>query len=131
MRETHVTMKEYVDSCVTSLQEEMNRRVEAQYRESEQRFSAMNRATEVAKTELSARLDGMNEFRDALRDQTARSVSRELMDSVVKSLEDRIRTLEANASNLAGRFMMIGSIVSILVAAGIIVNIIVAITSHK
>jgi hypothetical protein len=124
-------MKEYVDSCVTSLQEEMNRRVEAQYRESEQRFSAMNRATEVAKTELSARLDGMNEFRDALRDQTARSVSRELMDSVVKSLEDRIRTLEANASNLAGRFMMIGSIVSILVAAGIIVNIIVAITSHK
>jgi acyl carrier protein phosphodiesterase len=124
-------MKEYVDSCVASLQDEMDRRVQAQIRESEQRFSALNRATEVAKTELSARLDGMNEFRDALRDQTARSVSRELMDSVVKSLEDRIRTLEANASNLAGRFMMIGSIVSILVAAGIIVNIIVAITSHK
>src|SRR5271165_1709808 len=44
---------------------------------SEERFNSRDRALTVALTAMDRRLEGMNEFRDALRDQTIRFLSRE------------------------------------------------------
>ena len=43
----------------------------------EEKFTARDRALSVALTAMDRRLDGMNEFRDALRDQASRFLPRE------------------------------------------------------
>jgi len=55
----------------------------------EARLAALEKAIETARVGMEKRLDGMNEFRDALKDQNARSPSRE-------EVERRIDVVEAN-----------------------------------
>jgi hypothetical protein len=48
------------------------------------RFIAMEKVVDTAKESMEKRLDGMNEFRDALKDQASRFVTRtELLAAVV------------------------------------------------
>jgi len=55
----------------------------------EARLAALEKAIETARVGMEKRLDGMNEFRDVLKDQNARSPSRE-------EVERRIDVVEAN-----------------------------------
>jgi hypothetical protein len=48
------------------------------------KFTSMNKAVDTAKESMEKRLDGMNEFRDTLKDQASRFVTRtELLAAVV------------------------------------------------
>jgi hypothetical protein len=48
------------------------------------RFEAINQATELARMAMEKRLDSMNEFRETLRDQSSKFVTRnELLATVV------------------------------------------------
>jgi hypothetical protein len=58
---------------------------------SEERFSARDRALTVALAAMDRRLEGMNEFRDALRDQTIRFLSR---DEYTTAHEVIVRNME-------------------------------------
>ena len=55
----------------------------------ESKLCGLERAIETARVGMEKRLDGMNEFRDVLKDQNARSPSRE-------EVERRIDVVEAN-----------------------------------
>jgi len=55
----------------------------------EARLAALEKAIETARVGMEKRLDGMNEFRDALKDQSARSPTRE-------EVERRIDVVDAN-----------------------------------
>jgi len=60
------------------------------------RFELMDRSVNVALMSLDRRLDGMNEFRASLRDQTAQFADR-------KELDLRLKPLEEFMSNVQGR----------------------------
>jgi len=61
-----VALKEHLETRICALQENV-----------ESKLHAMDRATALALTTMDKRLEGMNEFRDALRDTTARLATRE------------------------------------------------------
>jgi sugar-specific transcriptional regulator TrmB len=69
--------------------------------ETGRRVGAVKEQAEQSREALEHRLDGMNEFREQLRDQAARLVTRELLDGIVSGLqtaddqqEQRLRQLE-------------------------------------
>lgn len=89
-------------------------------------------AVQKAYETMDKRLEGMNEFRDQLRDQAATFARRDYVDTVIagvtatlearsKSNSDRIDTLERKEANLAGRFTAMGIGVALVV---IIINVI-------
>jgi hypothetical protein len=91
-----VSLREYVDTRLAAMESHFD-----------MRLGAIDRATAIAVTTMDKRLDAMNEFRDALRDTTARLATRdelllssqrftELLERVEKDLLE-VRALAAGA----------------------------------
>ena len=92
----------YIDTRVQLLQEEIDRRMNDQ-----------NRAIDKAQTEMNRRLEGMNEFRDAMRDQAGQMMTKDAFtvsvgaekdraDIVHRTLADRIDKIEDTLTAQAG-----------------------------
>lgn len=74
----------------------------------EQQRAATERALDKAEQALGRRLDGMNEFRDALKDQAARMATQEQLDRV----RDRVVEQEKRAAVVAAVWSIVVSIVT-------------------
>lgn len=84
----------------------------------EQRFTLLDEATSKSDRELKSRLDSMNEFREALKDQSGRMATR---DELAR-LDQVVQELQRARANFDGRLLIIAGVVSIainLVAWGI------------
>jgi FKBP-type peptidyl-prolyl cis-trans isomerase (trigger factor) len=68
------------------LDEEIDRRIRATEDRHDHDVIAVKDQTEQSRVALEHRLDGMNEFREQLRDQATRLVTRELLDGIVNGL---------------------------------------------
>ena len=68
-----------------------------------QRFDLNDRALDKAYAAMDKRLDGMNEFRDALKDQANRMATR----SELEALEEKVEDLRRNKANLDGRLAVL------------------------
>lgn len=79
---------------------------------------------EVHKSEklLNTRLEGMNEFRAALKDQAAQMATREYTDLQDEKLESRLRSLEDSRAYTVGVAAALALLVS---AGGVIVSLFV------
>ena len=66
----------------------------------EQRFDSMDRALMVAMEAMNRRLDGMNEFREALKDQASQMMTRVECAATRKTIEGDIRSLR-DSENLS------------------------------
>ena len=73
----------------------------------EARLEATEKALGLARVELERRLEGMNEFREQLRDQAARFITRDefdmRMDAMVARREAGIHALEVKVEALVAR----------------------------
>ena len=69
----------------------------------ETRMQAIEKAVEVAYTSMDARLEGMNQFRDALRDQAAKFITRDVADKTNCAVTDRTRSLELKGEEITTR----------------------------
>lgn len=112
----------YHDATVTALQEEIDRRLSVMTEAVDQRFAVMGEQTAGAATALDARLERMNEFRDAMKDQAARMVDTDLF----KALADRVDNVERALDRQRGRMTVYASlsgVVLVLIAiATLIIN---------
>jgi hypothetical protein len=123
--------RRYTDLRAALLQEEIDRRWAA----FGDQLTAMNRAIDKAEGEMNRRLEGMNEFRDAMRDQAARMLTRDAFDIALAAerdrgdvvhgaLSERVDKVEALADRQRGRQAMVTTIVAVLgvvIAAGSLV----------
>lgn len=66
-------------------------------------IDAVREATTVAHKALEHRLDGMNEFRAALGDQSRTMVTRSEMDASLKSLLSDVDSLKESRAELRGK----------------------------
>jgi len=91
----------------------------------ETRLSAIEKAVEVANTAMQVRLTGMNEFRDTLRDQASRFVTRSELEIKLDSINARLTELakyrdqmegkaSATQANIATLFSILGLIIAII-----------------
>ena len=78
----------------------------------EQRFAASEQAVSKAERSMANRLDGMNEFRDALKDQASRMATREELSR----LDQSVQILQQAKSNLDGRLVVLASIPGMAIA---------------
>lgn len=83
-------------------------------------FKANAKALKIAHKAMNKRLDGMNEFRAALRDQASKFVTKDEYNPAHLRNEDDISKLREWRSNIEGR----SSIAIILAALAIIIEII-------
>ena len=87
-----VTLKDYADTRFVAAKEYTDARI-----------AAVNEATRIAHVSMDKRLEGMNEFRNSLKDQSAKFLNRDeytLMHG--KVLED-VRDLRESRAELAGK----------------------------
>jgi hypothetical protein len=98
---TDVALKEYFERRL----EDLDRRIT-------DRFDLNESAVAKAERTMNERLNSMNEFRDALKDQASRMVTRIEHDK----LDAEIRHLQQAQSNLEGRRVVLTTVVSVVVS---------------
>jgi hypothetical protein len=69
----------------------------------ESRIAAVEKSIEVANSVMQARLATMNEFRDTLKDQAGRFVTRDEMDIKLNNLNEQLKTLQYFKASLEGK----------------------------
>jgi hypothetical protein len=94
-----VTLKEHLEQSIRFLDRHYDSKIEAMDRFYEAQNFAMRENVKTANAELNARLAGMNEFRDTLKDQAGTLASK----AEVQAVEKSVRVLELSKENLAGR----------------------------
>jgi len=94
------------------LKEYFERRLEDLDKRLMDRFHLGDMAISKAERTMAARLDSMNEFRDALRDQANRMATR----VEVEKLEEQLQELRRAKANLDGRLFVMSGLVSISVS---------------
>lgn len=85
-----------------------------------QQHDSSGRAIDKAEQQMNARLLGMNEFRDQLRDQAVTFARKEQLDETRDGLRTRLEVLEKLISNWQGRLVIIGgawALVVIIISA--------------
>jgi hypothetical protein len=69
----------------------------------EAKFVALEKATDDARSQMEKRLDGMNEFRETLRDQAAKFVTRDELDLHMNKVDAVLKDLQTTRSELKGK----------------------------
>ena len=77
-----VSIKEYFDNKVVELQKYMDLK-----------FDSIEKSTCLAQENLNLRLDSMNEFRNTMKDQAARFITREELSLMLDTMSKDIRHL--------------------------------------
>ena len=82
----------------------------------EARLRAVEKATDLAANTLEKRLEGMNEFRQALKSQSSTFVTRTEVDVQIAKIHDDIRTLRESKARLEGKASQLYVTVTLVIA---------------
>jgi hypothetical protein len=91
-------------------------KIKAVKSDSKLRYVSIEKATEIAKQTADKRLDGMNEFRDSLKDQNENFVRKTEYQSEILRLQDDVKILRESKSFLEGKASITSVYVSYLIA---------------
>ena len=94
-----ISLKAYVDTRFTALED----KIDSLEKLLKTMVDQIVDNTTLARTGMERRLDGMNEFRDALRDQAAMMVTRVEMEAAIKGMGGDIQSLRESRAELAGK----------------------------
>ena len=97
-----------------SLKYHLERRLEDLDARWSARFADAQQAVTKAETTINARLEGMNEFRAALKDQTAMLASRESVERLVDDINELKRAGAKLDARIAAYVAMVSAVVSAL-----------------
>lgn len=103
--EPTVELREYIEAQIHALDVRLSQRLDLE-----------QRAVQKAEQSMAARLEGLNELRGAMRDQTAQFVTRGAFDAKVELLITRITSVEHRLANYDGRLLILAAAVSIAVS---------------
>ena len=68
-----------------------------------EKFSALKDSMELSRQSMEKRLEGMNEFREALKDQTAKFITRNEHEAMMNNYNKDIRELRESRAMLEGK----------------------------
>jgi hypothetical protein len=101
--------------CI-SLRDYTDMKVEALQKIIDSKFSAMDKAVDIANSANNARLDGMNEFRQALNDRDRLYLPRAEYTVAHEALDQRLGATERVVSNLQGRMWAVAAVLVMIEA---------------
>jgi hypothetical protein len=67
------------------------------------RLNSIDKALGLASAQMEKRLEGMNEFRDALKDQAGRFITRAELEAYLDKINFNIKSLELSKATLEGK----------------------------
>lgn len=89
---TFIDLEHHIDAELRGLREYLDAKIDG-----------IDQATKLAATMMERRLDGMNEFRETLKDQASRFATRAEMDEVKDRIEADLRVLRESRALLEGK----------------------------
>lgn len=108
---SEVALKEHLERLLSELDRRIDQRFIDCASKHEQRFCLNDAAIAKAERSISQRLDSMNEFREALKDQSSRMATRvELL-----ALSELVQELRRDKANFDGRLVVISGSISTVV----------------
>lgn len=87
-----ITLREFLDLRIEALQTYLNTKIEA-----------AETARGIAQATLEKRLEGMNEFRDTLRDQASRFVTRDELGLQLKAILTEVESLKLSRAEMQAK----------------------------
>jgi len=103
-----VRLREYLEHQITALDCRLTQRLDLE-----------RRAAEQVRSALEARLEGMNDLRNAMRDQTTRYVTRDIYDTKHDLVLSEINAIKSRLSNLDGRTIVASAVLAVVVSAAV------------
>jgi len=110
---TEVSLKDHLESQIKWLDRHFDGQIKA-----------IDVSTVKALAQLDKRLEGMNEFRDSLKDQSARFVTRSESEAMHVGIEARMKSMEISRASGEGKMLMISGFVAF------VASILVGVISH-
>jgi hypothetical protein len=112
--DTAVPLLDYVDRRCDDIQHAAGRTSDGMHREFselvrlldgevDRRIAGLKEQIESSRAAMEHRLEGMNEFRDQLREQARNYITREVIDGMVTALRDQDTQQETRLRRLEGR----------------------------
>lgn len=96
-----VTLREYFEKRLDDLEKRVV-----------ERFASSESAVTKAERTMNERLNSMNEFRDALKDQANRMATRVELDKI----DEAVQELQRAKANLDGRLLVLSGSISVIVS---------------
>lgn len=93
-----------------SLEKHLTTLIEERTHRFGERIASLEKATIVAKEQMEKRLEGMNEFRDTLKDQAAKFITREELKAELSAIEKGRKDNTAFVISCIGIFIAIVSL---------------------
>lgn len=91
-----VSIKVYIDTCVSSLREAM-----------QQHFDLNDKALRLANEAMLVRLESMNEFREQIKEERANLATKENLVAIYDKLDQRLKPLETSKAVSAGQLKLL------------------------
>lgn len=117
-----VTLKEHIESQIAWIDRYFEAKLEWMDRHVDGQVRMIDSNTAKAASSIDKRLEGMNEFRDSLKDQASRFVTRQESAAKHEAIETRLKSIELSRATGEGRMLMISGFVAFV--ASILVSII-------
>ena len=117
-----MTTERNIDDEIT-LREYFDMRIDSVISHNESKYSQLDKALGIALDSLNKRLEGMNEFRESLKDQSAKFVTRIEYEAEAGRLKEDIRVLRESKAKLEGKADMSSVYIAYVISAiGIIIG---------
>jgi hypothetical protein len=100
-----------------SLKEYFEERIKAIYNHIDLKTTAIERSTTLARDAMEKRLEGMNEFRDSLKDQSDKFVTKNEYEIKLGRVEEDIRLLRESKASLEGKASTTSVYIAYIIAA--------------
>jgi hypothetical protein len=100
-----------------SLKEHFDEQIKALYNHIDLKIIAIEKSTTLAKESMERRLEGMNEFRDSLKDQSEKFVSASEYNIKISRIEEDIRLLRESKATLEGKASTTQVYIAYIIAA--------------
>lgn len=104
--ENDISIKEYLDRRLEDLEKRLC-----------DRFEMQNTALDKAEQRMNERLEGMNEFRDAMKDQASTYVTEDIYSARHEALRESINDLKLSRAELKGKANQNAVVIAYIITA--------------
>lgn len=122
-----VSLKDYLEHRVISLEKQLIDKVTALDRQTEASRISLEKQTELTRHALEKRLEGMNEFREQLKQQASSFITKDEYDIRHKRVEDKIAILHDFQTKIETKASQTSMYVSVLIS---VISIAISILLH-
>ncbi len=110
MTESEITLRDYIDVRIKNVED----KIDAQFHFSAQHFALNELAIKKAEESMLQRLEGMNEFREQIRDERGSLATKESMELILSAHNSRLGKLEISNSFSAGKMWAVIALFAII-----------------